>query len=191
MASTEIEFDLAAAQFGMMGYPALRQGQAVALQLETGLLLPDPVEENWYAVTPDALPSRIVKVGPAHYAFCGQIEAAELVKIEGAETATLLVRCAGVPLRVTCGPQADGMLPFGTWETRYLSGYGRIYGLFEEEFTTAIGERVGATIWGFQRLVLGPGDSRFGEWYETADLLPVPYEYDRVLMTVRLHRRLI
>jgi hypothetical protein len=189
MASTEIEFELPATQFGLIGYPALRQGQAVALQLETGLLLPDPAEDAWYAVTPETLPGRIVKVGPGQYAFSGQIEAAELAKVEEAETATLLVRCAGIPLRLTCGPLADGMLPFGTWETRYLTGYARVFGVFEENFATTIGERVGATIWGFRRLVLGPGDPAFGEWYETTDLLPSPYVYDRVLVTVRIHRR--
>ena len=46
-----------------------------------------------------------------------------------------------------------------------------------------VGERIGVTIWGFQRLVLAPDDAAFGEWYESVELPPTPYLYDRVLVT--------
>ena len=40
MASTEIEFELSAQQFALMGYPQLSQGQTLTVQLETGVLDP-------------------------------------------------------------------------------------------------------------------------------------------------------
>ena len=191
MALTEVEFELPAGQFELMGYPSMRQGQPLSLQLETGVLLPDPAAEGWYAVAKEPAPGMFVRVGRALYAFAGQIEAAELMKEDQVETATVLVRCGEIPLRVFCAPQADGQLPFGTWETRYLTGYGRVYGVAEEDFSTAVGRQTGVTIWSFRRLKLAPGDPQFGEWYESAELQPTPYVHDRILVTARVHRQVI
>jgi hypothetical protein len=58
----------------------------------------------------------------------------------------------------------------------------------EEDFAAGIGQSTGVTIWGFRRLVLAPGDPLFGRWHETHELPPTPYEYDRVLVTARVHR---
>ncbi len=188
----EIEFDLAADQFEMMGYPLLRQGQSLDVQLETSVLLPDAGGEGWYAVQKEPLTSQLLPVGYATYAFAGQISQAELEKDEdGAASATLLVRCGGAPVRALCAPHADGRLPEGTWETRYLAGMSRLHGLVEEDFATAVGERIGVVLWGFRRLVLTPGDAAFGRWVETVDLLPAPYVYDRVVVTARIHRSTI
>lgn len=191
MALTEVEFELPAGQFELLGYPHMLQGQPLMLQLETGVLLPDTAVDGWYAVTKDPLPERFIRVGRAQYAFAGRIEAADLRKEEGVETATLIVRCGEVSLRVYCAPQADGRLPFGTWETRYLAGYTRVYGVVDEDFSGAPGQQTGATIWSFRRLILTPGDPLFGEWRETPDLLPTPYSYDRICVTARLHREAI
>ena len=117
-----------------------------------------------------------------------RLKQADIVKEEGFETASLIVRCGEVPLRVMCAPQEDGTLPYGTWETRFISGTGRIYGIVEEDFAVGVGERIGVTIWGFQRLVLAPDDPAFGQWYESVELPPTPYLYDRVLVTARIHR---
>ena len=103
-------------------------------------------------------------------------------------TAALVVQCGAAPVRVMCAPQQDGRLPYGTWETRYLVGTGRLYGLAEEDFAVGVGEQIGVTIWGFNRLVLTPGDAAFGQWHESTELLPTPFTYDRVLVTVRIHR---
>ena len=46
----------------------------------------------------------------------------------------------------------------------------------------------GVTIWGFQRLVLQPGDPLFGQWHESTELLPLPLHYDRVVVVARVHR---
>jgi hypothetical protein len=191
---TEIEFDLPAEQYELMGCPGLQQGHSLNLQLESAMLLPDPGTDGWYSVQKEKLPETLRQVGRALYAFSGQIRAAELVKEEaengagGIESATLLVQCGEAPLRVLCAPHADGRLPFGTWETRYLAGYGRIVGVVEEDFSTGVGERVSVTIWGFRRLVLAPGDPLFGIWHEADTLPPAPFHYDRVLVTARLHR---
>ncbi len=174
-----------------MGYPHMRQGQPLMLQLETGALLPDPMGEGWYAVTKEPVQPRFVRVGRALYAFSGQIETADVVQEDGVETATLIVRCGEIPLRVYCAPQADGRLPFGTWETRYLTGYGRLYGIVEEDYSTTAGRQSGVTIWSFCRLKLEPGDPQFGETYESPDLLPTPYLHDRIFVTARVHRQTI
>ncbi|MDQ3249406.1 MAG: hypothetical protein M3Q45_09425 [Chloroflexota bacterium] len=192
MALTEIEFELPALQHERMGYPPLKPGETLDVILDVGVLLPDTAADTWFAVQKETLPARFVAVGPATYAFCGQIQAADIVKDEGVEgeyeeSATLLVMCGNVPLRVTCAPQADGRLPYGTWETRYLTGYGRIQGIVEEAFSTPIGQSVGVTIWRFRRLVLTPGDAVFGEWRTTDDLPSAPYQHDRVLVTAHLH----
>jgi hypothetical protein len=102
----------------------------------------------------------------------------------------LLVTCGAIPIRLTCAPQADGRLPYGAWETRYLTGYGRLQGIVEDDFATAVGTTVDVIIWGFQRLILTPGDPVIGEWRATDLLTPTPYLYDRLFITARLHRGL-
>ena len=184
----EIEFELTAYQYEMMGFPGLKQGEPVSVVLDAGVLLPDVSAESWFTVQKEAFPSRFVRVAPAHYAFAGQIREAELVNEDDEQTAVLLVDCGVVKLRVTCAPLADGRLPYGTWETRYLSGIGHVQGIFEDEFRTAIGQPANLTLWNFQRLVLAPGDILFGQWHETPELLPQPLHHDRVIVTARVHR---
>lgn len=195
MALTEIEFELSAYQQELAGFPSIVQGQPLTVILDGGILLPDIGAANWYSVTPDALPQRFVRTGPATYAFCGKIVEAELEKdgegLEAIESAVLLVECGGVPIRVTCAAQSNGMLPFGTWETRTISGHAPITGMLEDDFASGIGETIGVSAWGVRRLVLTPGDLHFGEWRESESLLPSPIGYDRVLITARIHRRTI
>lgn len=188
MPLTEIEFELSPHQFEMMGYPHLRQGQSLDVQLQTSEALPEPGTDAWYAVRPEPLQPQLIAVGHGLYAFAGQIEQADIVKEEGLETAALVVQCGAAPVRVMCAPQADGTLPYGTWETRYLAGTARLYGLVEEDFSVGVGERIGVTIWSFRRLILTPGDPAFGQWHESIEVPPTPYLYDRVLVTARIHR---
>ena len=189
MALPEIEFELSSHQYEQMGYPGLRQGQPLWPVLDAGILLPDLAAESWFAVQKEPLPPRLVHIGPALYAFAGQIGQADLRKDDDEETGVLLVDTGLAPLRVTCAPAADGRLPFGTWETRYLTGVGRLQGIVEEEFTSSVGQSVGVTLWSFRRLILTPGDALFGQWHETVDLLPQPFGYDRIYVTARIHRQ--
>lgn len=189
MALAEIEFELSPQQFKMMEYPHLRQGQPLDVQLQTSELLPEPGAEGWYAVRQEPLAPQLVQVGRGLVAFAGQIESADIIKEEGVETAALLVQCGAAPLRVMCAPQEDGTLPYGTWETRYISGIGHLYGVVEEDFAIGVGERIGVTIWNFHRLILTPGDPAFGQWHESVELLPTPFLYDRVVVAARIHRR--
>ena len=122
MALPEIEFELSSHQYEQMGYPGLRQGQSLWPVLDAGILLPDLAADDWFAVQKEPLPPRLVRIGPALYAFTGQIGKADLHKDDDEETGVLLVDTGVAPLRVTCAPETDGRLPFGTWETRYLSG---------------------------------------------------------------------
>ena len=133
--------------------------------------------------------SQVVRVGRACYAFAGQIVAADIAKADNVESAALIVQCGELPLRVLCAPHEDGRLPYGTWETRHLAGYGRVGGIVEDDFNTSVGQQIGVTIWSFRRLILRPGDPQFGQWHETTELLPSPYQYDRVLVTARIHRQ--
>jgi hypothetical protein len=188
MALTEIEFELSPQQFEMMGYPHLRQGQPLDVQLQSSELLPEPGADAWYAVRPQPLSPRLIALGSGLYAFAGQIEQADIVKSEELETAALVVQCGVAPVRLMCAPRADGTLPYGTWETRYVTATGRLYGVVEEDFAVGVGERIGVTIWSFQRLILTPDDPAFGQWHESVELLPTPYLYDRVLVTARIHR---
>jgi hypothetical protein len=188
MPSTEIEFELSAAQYQLMGYPGLAQGEALTVELETELLLPDPGVDGWFAVQKAPLAPRFIRVAPASYAITGAIEQAELQREDDQDSAVLLVNCGELPLRVNCGPAADGRLPEGTWETRYLTGLSRVYGIVESDFATPIGQSIGVTIWGFRRLVLTPGDPVFGQWHESDHLLASPFTYDRIFVTARLHR---
>lgn len=188
MSLTEFEFELSAEQYQLMGYPGLTQGESLTLELETDILLPEPGEEGWFTVQPEAMAPRFIHVAPATYAFAGQIVEAELLRDEGEESAVLLVDCGEFRLRVHCGPADDGRLPYGTWETRYLTGLSRIRGIIENDFSTAIGQPLGVTIWGFRRLVLAPGDPVFGQWHESDTLHATPFTFDRVIVTARLHR---
>ncbi len=201
MTLAEIEFELPAQQYELMGYPGLRQGQSLSVTFDAGVLLPDPAAESWFGVQQAPLPACLTLVGPATYAFAGQIEEADLFRVEsgaageaetsletGTETGVVLVQCGDVAIRVTCAAQEDGMLPWGTWETRYLTGLGRLQGIVEDDYHSAIGRPQGVTIWRFRRLVLRPGDPLFGQWHETLDLPPSPYRYDRIIVTARVHR---
>lgn len=187
MPMTEIEFDLSPVQFALMGYPRLQQGHTLTLQLESRVLAPDG-DEFWYHVQAEELAPQLVRVGRGLYAFAGQIQEAYINKSDGYESAVLLVQCGEIPLRLHCGPQPDGRLPYGTWETRYVTGYSTVAGVVEESFEIPIGKQVTVTLWSFRRLVLAPGDAKFGEWHESDDLLPVPYQFDRVVVTARVHR---
>lgn len=184
----EIEFELSAEQHQRMGYPVLTQGESLAVELESDLLLPDPGIDGWFAVQKAAIAPRFIQVSPATYAFSGLIEEAEIVQEDEQQSAVLLVNCGDIPLRVHCGPAEDGQLPYGTWETRYLTALSRIQGIVESDFATSIGQTVGVTIWRFRRLVLTPGDPVFGQWYESDTLLATPFTYDRLFVTARLHR---
>ncbi|MBE2236519.1 MAG: hypothetical protein IAE81_01935 [Caldilineaceae bacterium] len=188
MALPEIEFELSTYQYEQMGYPGIKQGEPLSVVLDAGVLLPDVAAESWFTVRPEALPAQFVRTGPATYAFAGQIAEAELVIEDDEQTAVLLVDCGVVKLRVTCAPQGDNRLPYGTWETRYLTGVGRVQGLVEDEFKTAIGHATSVTVWGFRRLSLMPGDPLFGQWHDSADLLPLPLHYDRIIVVARVHR---
>jgi hypothetical protein len=188
MPLVEVEFELSAQQFELMGYPGLHQGESLPLILDAGVLLPDPAAESWFFVQPEPLAPQFVLVGPATYAFAGQIVEADLFKSEGAETGVVLVQCGDVALRVTCAPQEDGVLPWGTWETRYLVGIGHVQGIVEDAFQSPVGNPQGVTIWRFRRLILRPGDPLFGQWHESVELLPSPFQYDRIIVTARVHR---
>jgi hypothetical protein len=189
MALHEIDFELSAEQYERMDYPNLRQGQSLSVILDAGVLLPEPTTFAWFVVQPTAVSPQLAVVGRGIAAFAGQIEEADLARDGDQETATLLVNCGAASLRVTCAPQADGRLPFGTWETRFLIGHGPLYGIVEDDYTSPIGEMIGVTIWGFRRLVLTPGDPLFGQWVMTDELIPTPIHYDRVIVTARIHAR--
>ncbi|MBV7336940.1 hypothetical protein KFU94_53685 [Chloroflexi bacterium TSY] len=184
---SEIEFELPAVQYEVMGFSGLIQGQPLSLILDAGVLLPDPAADHWFAVQKEPLAPCFVHVGPATYAFTGQIQQAELFKELEEESAIVIVDCAGIRLRVTCGAMDDGRLPFGTWETRYLTGISLIQGIIEEDFSMPIGEFIGATVWSIRRLVLTPGDPLFGQWHHSNELARAPYTYDTVLISARLH----
>jgi len=187
----DIQIELSALQYELMGYPNLRSGQSLSLILDGGVLLPDLAADSWFTVQKEALTPHFVHIGPARYAFAGQIRAAELLAEEGEQFAVLLVACGDAPLRITCAPLDDGRLPFGTWETRYVTGLCRVQGVVEEEFTTSLGEQVGVTIGEVARLVLTPGDPHFGEWHTAGELPPTPYRYDRIFLQARLHRQIL
>lgn len=190
----EIEFELTAHQFELMEYPALREGQPLEIQLDGGMLLPDPAALTWFHVQPEPLTPLLVRAAPAQYALAGQITQAELSKegegLAAQESAVLLVECDGVPVRVACAPKADGMLPWGAWETRWLAGYALLTGLAEDDLGSGVGETVGVTLWRFNRLVLTPGDPHFGAWIESDALPPVPLRGDRIIVTAHVHRRI-
>ncbi len=186
---SEVEFELSAEQFELMGYPRLTQGQPLSVIFDTGVLLPDPAAPAWFTVQKEPLPQRLEQVGRARYAFTGQILEADIVKDDGFELATLLVQTGELFFRAVCAPNDDGRLPFGTWETRTITGVAGLHGIVEDDYSSPIGRPMGVTIWRFRRLVLAPGDTHFGTWYTSDDLPDSPYRYDQVVVEGRLHRQ--
>ena len=84
MALAEIEFELSAHQYELMGYPGLKQGASLSLVLDAGVLLPDTAADSWFAVQTEPVPPQFCMIGPAHYAFAGQIVEADLFKEDDA-----------------------------------------------------------------------------------------------------------
>ena len=127
-----------------MDYPHLRQGQSLDVQIETGVLLPDAGSEGWYAVQKEPLEPQLHQVARASYAFAGQIDQAELSKDEdGMASATLH---GALWRRAAAGAVCAG----GRWTTArwhmgdaLSGGLGRLHGLVEENFSTAVGTRIG------------------------------------------------
>jgi hypothetical protein len=190
MTLPEIEFELSAEQYELMGYPGLQQGQALTLTLDGGVLLPDPGASFWFAVQKEPLPRQFQKIGPGLYAFAGQIDEADIVYGQE-QLAHLSINCGALFLRATCAPGEDGMLPYGTWETRHIAGVASVQGLVEENFEVGVGRNVNVTLWNFRRLILRPGDASFGQWHESVELPASPYKYDRIYVTARLHRNFV
>ena len=95
----EIEFELPAEQYALLGYPGLKQGESLTVTLDAGVLLPDPAAESWFTVRKEPFAAFLQRVGPAQYVFSGPIKQAEIQKDADVETATLLLDC-GVPLRI-------------------------------------------------------------------------------------------
>lgn len=191
---SEIVFELSALQYELMGFPGLQQGQSLDVVLDAGLLFPESDAASWYHVRSEPLPPRLTQVALGRYAFAGQIKEAEINKVEGDDgveenEAILLVDCGSASLRVICAAQEDGLLPWGTWETRFLTGYAALQGIVEEDFSTSIGRSIGVTIWHIHRLVLTPGDPLFGQCFESDSLVAAPLGFDRVWIAARLHRR--
>ncbi|MCB9158465.1 MAG: hypothetical protein H6644_01175 [Caldilineaceae bacterium] len=191
MALPEVEFELTAEQYSLMGFPTLRQGEPLAVLLDGGILFPEAGAQNWYTVQKEPLPAAFVRVGRAGYAFTGQIVAADIVKEDDVQSATVLVDCGVAKIRVTCAPYDDGDLPEGVWETRTITGLCHLQGMVEDAFASPIGETVGVTIWHFRRLLLTPGDAKFGEWYQSDELPPTPFTHDRITVIAHLHRSLL
>lgn len=190
MSLTEIEFELPAEQYMLMDRPGLQQGASLTLTLDGGVLLPDSAAEHWFWVQQEPLTPAFVRVGSATYAFAGRIDTAE-IEYGREQIAHLSIDCGILSLRVTCAPGDEGLLPEGTWETRYICGLALVQGIVDESFETGVGESVTLTIWQFERLVLEPGDPNFGRRFESDSLPPAPYRHDRIFVNARLHRRTI
>lgn len=191
MALAEVEFELSAQQYERMNFPGLQQGRPLAAILDAGVLLPDLAASSWFTVQPERLPPAFVQVGRGAYAFTGRIVEADIVDDEDFQSATVWLNCGVVHVRATCAPNEDGRLPYGTWETRTLTGVARLQGIVEDEFLSPIGSPTGMTVWGIRRLLLSPGDPNFGQWYESEDLLPAPFRHDRIVVTARVHRSIL
>lgn len=187
MPLSEIEFEFSASQYEMMGFPGLQQGESLSLVLDGGILLPDSSAQHWYAVQAAPLEKRFVRVGPATYAFAGRIAEAD-IEYGHDQLAYLSIDCGPVHLRATCAPGEDGQLPYGTWETRYISGLAYVQGIVEDSYENPVGRNINVIVWHFRRLTLAPGDAVFGEWHESDELPPHPLGVDRVLVTARVHR---
>ena len=188
MTLTPVEFEVSAHQVELINVPELQQGQSASVLLDAGILSPEAGAVNWFTVQADAVPAACVRVGRARYAFSGPIVQAELLNQDGIETAAVVVQCGDIALRALCAPGDDGRLPYGTWETRTLTGLASLQGIFEDDFELAVGAFLGVTFWGFERLVLGPGDPKFGEWYATDSVPLTPLGSDRLIVQARIHR---
>ena len=187
MPLAEIEFALSASQYELMNCPGLQQGESLSLLLDGGILLPDSEAERWYTVRAEPVEQRFLRVGPATYAFAGRIVEAE-IEYGREQLAYLSIDCGPVHLRVTAAPGEDGQLPYGTWETRYISGLAYIQGIVEDSYEIPIGQNTNVILWQFRRLILRPGDAVFGAWHESDELLPHPLGVDRVFVTARVHK---
>jgi hypothetical protein len=188
MALAEVEFELTGEQYKRMDYPGIKQGHWLPVILDAGLLMPDLSSPSWFVVQQEPLPSAFQQIGRAAYAFTGQIVEADIIRDEGLETATIWLNCGVVHLRATCAPMDDGRLPYGTWETRTLTGVARLQGVIEDDYVSPIGRSTDMTVWGVRRLNLAPDDPNFGQWSESEELLPVPYQHDRIVVTAHIHR---
>ena len=184
----QIEFELSAEQFALMGYPRLQQGLPLTAVLDGGVLLPQPGPDPWYAVQKEPLTSRFTQIGPALYAFAGQIIEAD-IQYGSAQMAVVVVDCGFVTLRVACAPNDDGVLPEGTWETRHAAGFAPVQAIVEESFSSPVGRTVDLSMWGFRRLLLSPNDSAFGTWHPSSEIPPAPFTCDRLLIQARVHRQ--
>ena len=183
-----IEFELSAEQFALMGFPRLQQGLPLSAVLDGGALLPEPGPEPWYAVQKEGLPPRFARIGPALYAFAGQIVEAD-IEYGRAQMAVVVVDCGVVTLRVACAPHRDGILPEGTWETRFAAGFAPIQAIVEESFSSPVGRTVDVSMWEFRRLLLSPGDGAFGTWRTSSEIPPTPFTCDRLLIQAGVHRQ--
>ena len=184
----QIEFELSAEQFSLMGFPRLQQGLPLSAVLDGGVLLPEPGPDPWYAVQKEPLTSRFTQIGPALYAFAGQIVEAD-IQYGSTQMAVVVVDCGFVTLRVACAPNSDGVLPEGTWETRYAAGFAPVQAIVEESFTSPVGRTVDVSMWEFRRLLLSPDDSAFGTWHTSSEIPPAPFTRDRLLIQARVHRQ--
>ena len=184
----QIEFELSAEQFALMGYPRLQQGLPLTAVLDGGVLLPEPGPEPWYAVQKEPLTPSFIQIGPALYAFAGQIVEVD-IQYGSSQMAVIVVDCGFVTLRVACAPNDDGVLPEGTWETRYAAGFAPVQAIVEESFTSPVGRTVDLSMWGFRRLLLSPNDSAFGSWHQSSEIPPAPFTNDRLLIQARVHRQ--
>jgi len=187
MTLPEIEFELSAFQYELMNFSGLQQGESLSLTLDGGILLPDSGAERWYSVRAEALEKRFLHVGPATYAFAGPIVEAE-IEYGREQLAYLSIDCGPVHLRITAAPGEDGQLPYGTWETRFISGLASVQGIVEESYENPVGRNTNVILWRFRRLILTPGDAVFGAWHESDELPPHPLGVDRVFVTARVHR---
>ena len=184
----QIEFELSAEQFALMDFPRLQQGLPLTAVLDGGVLLPEPGPDPWYAVQKDPLSPRFIHIGPALYAFAGQIVEAD-IEYGRTQMAVVVVDCGIVTLRVACAPNHDGVLPEGTWETRFAAGFAPIQAIVEESFASAVGRTVDVSMWEFRRLLLSPSDDAFGMWYTSSEIPPTPFTCDRLLIEARVHRQ--
>ncbi len=184
----QIEFELSAEQFSLMGFPRLQQGLPLSAVLDGGVLLPEPGPDPWYAVQKGPLTSRFTQIGPALYAFAGQIVEAD-IQYGSSQMAVVVVDCGFVTLRIACAPNSDGVLPEGTWETRYAAGFAPVQAIVEESFTSPVGRTVDVSMWEFRRLLLSPDDNAFGTWHTSSEIPPAPFTCDRLLIQARVHRQ--
>ncbi len=184
----QIEIELSAEQFALMGFPRLQQGLPLTAVLDGGVLLPEPGPDPWYAVRKEPLTPRFTQIGPALYAFAGQIVEAD-IQYGSSQMAVIVVDCGFVTLRVACAPNDDGVLPEGTWETRYAAGFAPVQAIVEESFSSPVGRTVDLSMWGFRRLLLSPNDSAFGAWHPSSEIPPAPFTCDRLLIKARVHRQ--